>query len=79
MAIHFKPEDMLSTEIIRAATDLPSSQNFAIFSLISLIPGISMLLCSIPMFFYKLSGENKKKMQKELEEKRLAEGFTVNE
>ena len=38
-----------------------------------------MLLCSIPMFFYKLSGENKKKMQKELEEKRLAEGFTVNE
>lgn len=79
MAIHFKPEDMLSTKIIRAATDLPSSQNFAIFSLISLIPGISMLLCSIPMFFYKLSGENKKKMQEELSEKRAAEGFVVNE
>ncbi len=79
MAIHFKPEEMLSTEVIKAATDLPTSQNFAIFSLISLIPGISMLLCAIPMFFYKLSGENKKKVQQELAAKRAAAGITYDE
>lgn len=79
MAIHFKPEEMLSTKAIKAATELPSSQNFAIFALISIIPGISMLLCSIPMFFYKLSGENKKKMQQELAAQREARGFTVND
>ena len=79
MFIGFKPEDMLSNTVIRPATELLRTQNFAMFSLVSLVPGISMLLCSIPMFFYKLSGENKKKMQKELQEKRAAEGFTVNE
>ena len=79
MAIHFKPEEMLSTQAIKAATELPSSQNFAIFALISIIPGISMLLCSLPMFFYKLSGENKKKMQEELAAQREARGFKVSE
>ena len=79
MFIGFKPEDMLNNTVIRPATELLRTQNFAMFSLVSLVPGISMLLCSIPMFFYKLSGENKKKMQKELQEKRAAEGFTVNE
>ena len=79
MAIHFKPEEMLSTKAIKAATERPASQNFAIFALISIIPGISMLLCAIPMFFYKLSGENKKKMQQELSEKRKASGYTISE
>ncbi len=79
MFIGFKPEDMLNNTVIRPATELLRTQNFAMFSLVSLVPGLSMLLCSIPMFFYKLSGENKKKMQKELQEKRAAEGFTVNE
>ena len=79
MFIGFKPEEMLSNEAIRPATELARTQNFAMFSLVSLVPGISMLLCSIPMFFYKLSGENKKKVQEELAAKREAEGVTVAE
>lgn len=79
IAIDFKPEEMLSSTAITAATELSSKENFAIFALISIIPGISMLLCSIPIFFYKLSGENKKKMQKELADMREARGFTVAE
>ena len=79
MFIGFKPEDMLNNQVIRPATELLRTQNFAMFSLVSLVPGISMLLCSIPMFFYKLSGENKKKMQAELAAKRAAEGFVVEE
>lgn len=79
MAIKFKPEDMLSNEVIKAAYELTPKENFAIFALISIIPGISMLLCAIPIFFYKLSGENKKTMQKELAQKRANEGFSVAE
>lgn len=79
MAIHFKPEDMLSNSAIKAATDLPASQNFAIFALISIIPGISMLLCAMPMFFYKLSGANKKKMQEDLAAARVERHTTIDE
>lgn len=79
MAIGMEPDKMLSSTAIMAATELPRWQNFAMFSLVSIIPGLSMLLCSIPMFFYPISGENKKKMQAELAAKREAEGFTVNE
>ena len=79
MFIGFKPEDMLTQEVLRPATELLRTQNFAMFSLVSLVPGISMLLCSIPMFFYKLSGENKKKMQAELAAKRESEGYEITE
>ncbi len=79
MVIGFKPDQMLNSEVITAATELTRGQNFAMFSLVSIIPGLSMLLCAIPMFFYTLSGDNKKKMQKELSAKREAEGFTVAE
>ena len=79
MAIGMKPDQMLSSTAIVAATELPRWQNFAMFSLVSIVPGISLLLCSLPMFFYKISGENKKKMQKDLEEKRISEGFVVEE
>lgn len=79
MFIGFKPEDMLTKEVLRPATELLRTQNFAMFSLVSLVPGISMLLCSLPMFFYKLSGNNKKEMQAQLAAKREAEGYTVVE
>lgn len=78
MAIGLEPSSMLSSDAIVAATDLTRGQNFAMFSLVSIIPGISMLLCSIPMFFYKISGKEKERIVRELEEKRKAE-VTVNE
>lgn len=70
MVIELDPSMMLSSEAIVAATDLSRSQNFAMFSLVSIVPGISMLLCSIPMFFYTISGKEKEKIVKELAEKR---------
>ena len=60
-----------------AATDLAKSQNFAMFSLVSIVPGVSLLLCAIPMFFYKISGENKIKMEKELAAQREKRGITI--
>ncbi len=79
MVIGMNPKDMLSTETIKFAFDIAMDQRFSMFLLVSLIPGISMLLCAIPMFFYKIAGKEKEKMLAELKEKREKEGFTVSE
>ena len=79
MAIDMDPAAMLSKEAIMVATDVAFNQRFAMFSLVSLLPGISMLLCSIPMFFYKIAGKEKEKMLSALAEKRANEGFVVEE
>jgi len=79
MAIGFEPSQMLSQTVIVAADELTRTQNFAMFSLVSIIPGVSMLLCSIPMFFYEISGDKKKKMQLDLADKRAAEGYLVED
>ena len=44
------------------------------FSLISIVPAISLLLCTVPMFFYNLVGEKKARITRELEERRKAAG-----
>ncbi len=77
MFIDLDPANMLSSNAVMAATELTRTQNFAMFSLVSIVPGISMLLCSIPMFFYKISGKEKEKIMKELAEKREAEGMVL--
>ena len=79
MAIGFEPAKMLSSDVIIAATELTRSQNFAMFSLVSIVPGLSLLLCAIPMFFYEISGQKKKDMQKALVAQREASGFTVED
>ena len=79
MVIGFEPAQMLNSTTIIAATELTRTQNFAMFSLVSIVPGLSLLLCSVPMFFYTISGERKRKMQAALAEKREMEGFTVSE
>lgn len=78
MAIDINPSMMLSSEVVVAATELTRTQNFAMFSLVSIIPGISMLLCSIPMFFYKISGKEKERIVRELAERRAEESVAVS-
>lgn len=77
MAIGIEPEKMLSSEVIIAATDLAMNQRFAMFSLVSIVPGISLLLCAIPMFFYKISGKAKVQMEEDLAKARKERGITV--
>ncbi len=79
MFIGLSPEKMLSSDVIMAATDLAMNQRFAMFSLVSIVPGVSMLLCAIPMFFYKISGKNKERMEAELAEQRKVRGIEINE
>ncbi len=77
MFIGIEPENMYSSTAIVAATDLALSSRFAMFSLVSIVPGVSLLLCAIPMFFYKISGNKKKEMLEQLAQKREAEGFII--
>lgn len=79
MFIGIEPEKMLSSEVIMAATDLAMNQRFAMFSLVSIVPGVSLLLCAIPMFFYKISGKEKVAMEEELAKKRKARGIEIGE
>ncbi len=79
MVIGLDPAQMLSSTSVVSALDMPPEMRFAMFSLVSIVPGISMLLCSIPMFFYKIAGKEKKDMIAQLQAKREAEGFVVQE
>lgn len=79
MAIDFEPSQMLSSTVVKAATDLADSERFAIFSLVSVVPAASMLLCAIPMFFYEISGDKKKEMMAALKAKREDEGLVIDE
>lgn len=47
------------------------------FSLISIIPAVSLLLCTVPLFFYDLVGEKKDCITKELAEQRAARGIII--
>ncbi len=78
MFIDIDPSMMLSNEVVVAATELTRTQNFAMFSLVSIVPGISMLLCSIPMFFYKISGKEKQRIVDELAARRAEKEATIN-
>lgn len=56
------------------AFQLASGQNFAMFSLVTLIPGISLLLCAIPIFFYDIVGEKKERITRDLAARRAETG-----
>ena len=47
------------------------------FSIISLIPAISLAICIIPMLFYNITGETKKKMEEELAQQRAEKGIEI--
>ncbi|MBR5544595.1 MAG: MFS transporter [Clostridia bacterium] len=77
MVIGLDPAQMLSSTSVVSALDMPPEMRFAMFSLVSIVPGISMLLCAIPMFFYKIAGKEKKDMIAALQAKREVEGLVV--
>lgn len=79
MLIGLEPENMLSSEAVVAATDLAMNQRFAMFSLVTIVPGVSMLLCAVPMFFYKLSGKKKLEVIEQLAASRKERGVEVSE
>lgn len=59
--------------------DMPKNVRFGMFTLVSLLPGVSMLLCTIPVFFYDLVGKKKNKVLIELATQREERGMVINE
>ncbi|MBQ5591532.1 MAG: MFS transporter [Clostridia bacterium] len=65
--------------VVQAINSLSPTQNFAMFSLVTIVPGISLLLCAIPLFFYDLTGKKKEKVFSELAELRKVRGINIDE
>ena len=79
MVIGLEPAQMLSSTAVVSALEMPENLRFAMFSLVSIVPGISMLLCAIPMFFYKIAGKEKKRIVEELSAKRIERGIAISD
>ena len=79
MAVHLDINQLYSDNdgLAVLATDLTAGQNFAMFSLVTLVPGISLMLCAIPIFFYDLVGEKKERITRELAEQRAKKGMLI--
>lgn len=67
----------VSAKVTANPLDMDPSIRQGIFSIISIIPAISLLLCIIPMFFYKLTGEYKEQMEKDLAKQRIERGVEI--
>ncbi|MDD4120452.1 MAG: MFS transporter [Clostridia bacterium] len=59
--------------------DMPKNVRFGMFTLVSLLPGVSMLLCTIPVFFYDLVGKKKNQVLSELAKQREERGMVIQE
>lgn len=77
MIINLDPKQMLNSEAVKAAIDLEPVQRFSMFSLVSIVPGISMLLCSIPVFWYDLTGKKKDEITATLAKMRKDRGVNI--
>ena len=65
--------------IVDVAMNLDALQNFGMFSLVTIVPGLSLLLCAIPLFFYDLTGKKKEKIFSELAVLREERGIEIDE
>ena len=65
--------------IVNVAMNLDVVKQFGMFSLVTIVPGISLLLCAIPLFFYDLTGKKKEQVFAELAALRKERGIDVDE
>jgi GPH family glycoside/pentoside/hexuronide:cation symporter len=77
MAINLSPADMYAEEALKIATELDAIQRIGMFALVTIIPGLSLLLCAVPVFWYNLVGKKKEQITLELAQKRIERGVTV--
>ena len=66
-------------EVVDAINSLSATQNFAMFSLVTIVPGISLLLCAVPLFFYDLTGKKKQQVFDELAVSRKERGISIED
>ena len=59
--------------------DLSNAVRNGMYMLVTLIPGVCLLLCCIPMVFYDITGKKKEQMLVDLHEARKKRGVNVDE
>lgn len=67
----------ISASVTANPLEMTHTVRQGIFSIISLIPAISLLLCIIPMFFYNITGEYRDNMEKDLAKQRAERGIEI--
>ena len=77
IVIGLDPAQMLEKTAVIAATDLSVTMRYAMFSLVSVVPGISLILSILPLKGYDLVGDKMEKITVELAEKREARGIHI--
>ena len=69
----------ISASVTANPLEMADTVRQGMFSLVSLIPAISLLLCTVPMFFYDLVGKKKEKITRELADQRKERGITIEQ
>lgn len=67
----------ISAKVTANPLEMDAGVRTGMFSLISIIPAVSLLLCTVPLFFYDLVGEKKARVTRELAEQRKARGVVI--
>ena len=82
IAVHIDPQKLnvgSAESALEIARTMTASQNFAMYALVSIVPGISLVLCALPLFFYDIVGDKKKKITEELVVMRQERGIEITE
>ena len=66
-------------EMMEFAKSMGMAQNFGMYALVTVIPGLSLVLCAIPLFFYDIVGDKKKQITRELAEMRKERGIQISD
>lgn len=69
----------INASVTANPTAMSETVRNGMFSVVSLIPAISLLVCIIPMFFYNLTGEFRERMEKELAQQRAEKGIVIED
>jgi GPH family glycoside/pentoside/hexuronide:cation symporter len=75
--VNIDPAQSVANNVTISVLDMTSIQRFGMFALVSIVPGLSLILCAIPIFWYDLVGAKKDQITRELEAKRAEQGIVV--
>lgn len=79
LALSIDPAGIIKESGVFNPLEMPAKIRLGMFSLVSILPGVSMLLCTIPVFIYDLVGKKKNQVMKELHERRETQGIVIEE
>lgn len=69
----------ISASVTANPLEMSHTVRQGIFSIISIIPSISLILCIIPMFFYNITGKYKEQMEADLAKQREEKGIAITQ